>query len=131
MTKLFPDVCQKFEVANEARVQMNRTWLSVISSTPLESFLTQGLMEAQNLLLLDLNSCTRCDACVLACADAHDGVTRLVREGLRFDHYLVATSCRQCLDPLCMVGCPGGIDSPQEFAGSDHRRLVHRLRPLC
>jgi Fe-S-cluster-containing hydrogenase component 2 len=35
-------------------------------------------------------------------------VTRLVREGLRFDQYLVATSCRQCLDPLCMVGCPVG-----------------------
>ena len=65
-------------------------------------------MEAQSLLLLDLDTCTRCDACVTACADAHDGVTRLVREGLRFDHYLVATSCRQCLDPLCMVGCPVG-----------------------
>ena len=46
--------------------------------------------------------------CVQACADAHDGVTRLIREGLRFDKYLVATSCRQCRDPLCMVGCPVG-----------------------
>jgi Fe-S-cluster-containing hydrogenase component 2 len=45
---------------------------------------------------------------VRACADAHDGVTRLVREGLRFDKYLVATSCRSCRDPLCMVGCPVG-----------------------
>ncbi len=108
MTKLFPDVRKKLEAVEEERMQMNRTRLSVISSTPLESFLTQGLMEAQSLLLLDLDSCTRCDACVRACADAHDGVTRLVREGLRFDHYLVATSCRQCLDPLCMVGCPVG-----------------------
>ena len=33
---------------------------------------------------------------------------RLVREGLRFDKYLVATSCRSCRDPLCMVGCPVG-----------------------
>ena len=47
-------------------------------------------------------------ACVNACADAHDGVTRLIRDGLRFDQYLVATSCRQCRDPLCMVGCPVG-----------------------
>jgi Fe-S-cluster-containing hydrogenase component 2 len=31
-----------------------------------------------------------------------------VREGLRFDHFLVATSCRHCRDPLCMVGCPVG-----------------------
>ena len=65
-------------------------------------------MEAQSLLILDLEKCTRCDNCVRACADAHDGVTRLIREGLRFDKYLVATSCRQCRDPLCMVGCPVG-----------------------
>ena len=65
-------------------------------------------MEAQSLLVLDLEKCTRCDQCVRACADAHDGVSRLVREGLRFDKYLVATSCRQCRDPLCMVGCPVG-----------------------
>ena len=56
-------------------------------------------MEAQSLLVLDLEKCTRCDECVKACADAHDGVTRLVREGLRFDKYLVATSCRSCRDP--------------------------------
>ena len=80
----------------------------MVRSVPLERFLAQGLMEAQSLLVLDLDKCTRCDDCVRACADAHDGVTRLVREGLRFDKYLVATSCRQCRDPLCMVGCPVG-----------------------
>ncbi len=108
MTRQFPGVRQKLERVGQERVQMNHETLVMINSTPLESFLKQGLMEAQSLLLLDLDACTRCDACVKACADAHDGVTRLVREGLRFDHYLVATSCRQCLDPLCMVGCPVG-----------------------
>jgi CRP-like cAMP-binding protein/Fe-S-cluster-containing dehydrogenase component/ferredoxin len=108
MSAEFPQVRQKLEATEQERAKMNRNRLSMVSSTPLDSFLKQGLMEAQSLLLLDLDSCTRCDACVRACADAHDGVTRLVREGLRFDHYLVATSCRQCLDPLCMVGCPVG-----------------------
>jgi CRP-like cAMP-binding protein/Fe-S-cluster-containing dehydrogenase component/ferredoxin len=108
MNAAFPQVRQKLEATEQERARMNRDRLSMVSSTPLDSFLKQGLMEAQSLLLLDLDSCTRCDACVRACADAHDGVTRLVREGLRFDHYLVATSCRQCLDPLCMVGCPVG-----------------------
>ncbi len=108
MTRQFPGVRQKLAEVGQERVQMNHETLVMINSTPLEGFLKQGLMEAQSLLLLDLDACTRCDACVKACADAHDGVTRLVREGLRFDHYLVATSCRQCLDPLCMVGCPVG-----------------------
>jgi len=108
MIEQFPVIRQKLEAVEQERALMNRQRLSVLHSVPLDSFLAQGLMEAQSLLLLDLNSCTRCDACVRACADAHDGITRLVREGLRFDHYLVATSCRQCLDPLCMVGCPVG-----------------------
>ncbi len=65
-------------------------------------------MNANSLLVLDLQKCTRCDECTKACADAHDGVTRLIREGLRFDKFLVASSCRSCLDPYCMVGCPVG-----------------------
>jgi Fe-S-cluster-containing hydrogenase component 2/CRP-like cAMP-binding protein len=81
---------------------------SGLPGAPLQQFLTQGLMEANSALILNLEKCTRCDACVRACADAHDGVTRLVREGMRFENYLVATSCRQCRDPLCMVGCPVG-----------------------
>jgi len=108
MIEQFPAIRRKLEAAEQERTLMDRLRLSAVESVPLDNFLAQGLMEAQSLLLLDLNSCTRCDACVRACADAHDGITRLVREGLRFDHYLVATSCRQCLDPLCMVGCPVG-----------------------
>jgi Fe-S-cluster-containing hydrogenase component 2/CRP-like cAMP-binding protein len=71
-----------------------------------EDFLDQGLYLAQSLLVLDLERCTRCDECTKACSDAHDGVTRLVRDGLRFGHYLVASSCRSCMDPYCLVGCP-------------------------
>ncbi len=74
----------------------------------LDDFLNQGLYEAQNLLLIDLDHCTRCDACVNACADAHDGVTRLIRDGLRYDHFMVPTACRSCRDPLCMTQCPVG-----------------------
>ena len=79
-----------------------------LAGAPLGEFLRQGLMNAQSLLVLDLEKCTRCDECTKACSDAHDGVTRLIREGLRFDKYLVASSCRSCLDPYCMVGCPVG-----------------------
>lgn len=108
MVEQFPDVRRNLEKLAYERQTQNRQRLATATSTPLDQFLTQGLMEAQSLLVLDLERCTRCDACVRACADAHDGVTRLVREGQRFDKYLVATSCRHCRDPLCMVGCPVG-----------------------
>jgi Fe-S-cluster-containing hydrogenase component 2/CRP-like cAMP-binding protein len=75
-------------------------------STGKSSFVEQGLYNAQSLLVLDLESCTRCDECTRACADTHDGKSRLVREGLRFGNFLVATSCRSCTDPYCLVGCP-------------------------
>jgi CRP-like cAMP-binding protein/Fe-S-cluster-containing dehydrogenase component len=108
MVERFPSVRRGLEAVAEERRSANAQRMQMVHSVPIEQFLSQGLMEAQSLLVLDLQNCTRCDACVNACADAHDGVTRLVRDGLRFDHYLIATSCRQCRDPLCMVGCPVG-----------------------
>jgi len=78
-------------------------------------YLEQGLYQGQSLLVLDLNSCTRCDECVKACIRQHGDethgypLTRLLREGLRFGDYLVATSCRSCKDAYCMIGCP--VDS--------------------
>jgi CRP-like cAMP-binding protein/Fe-S-cluster-containing dehydrogenase component len=108
MVARFPGVRAGLEAVVAERRAANQQRLQMVHSVPIDQFLSQGLMEAQSLLILDLQNCTRCDACVNACADAHDGVTRLVRDGLRFDRYLVATSCRQCRDPLCMVGCPVG-----------------------
>jgi CRP-like cAMP-binding protein/Fe-S-cluster-containing dehydrogenase component len=108
MVDRFPSVRRGLEAVAEERRSANAQRMQMVHSVPIDQFLSQGLMEAQSLLVLDLQNCTRCDACVNACADAHDGVTRLVRDGLRFDHYLIATSCRQCRDPLCMVGCPVG-----------------------
>ena len=94
----------------EARKRLEENQRDVWESRqePLAAFLDQGLMNAQSLLVLDLVKCTRCDECTKACADTHQGVTRLIREGLRFDKFLVASSCRSCLDPYCMVGCPVG-----------------------
>jgi CRP-like cAMP-binding protein/Fe-S-cluster-containing hydrogenase component 2 len=108
MLSRFPDIRERLEIVARERAEMNRGRIAATEHVPIGEFLDQGLMEAQSLLVLDLERCTRCDQCVTACADAHDGVTRLVREGLRFDKYLVATSCRSCRDPLCMVGCPVG-----------------------
>ncbi|HEX5177160.1 MAG TPA: cyclic nucleotide-binding domain-containing protein, partial [Chthoniobacteraceae bacterium] len=107
MLRQFPVVRETLDQISTVRVQTDRERKLPVG-LQLDEFIDQGLFEAQNLLLIDLDNCTRCDACVNACADAHDGVTRLIRDGLRYDRFLVATACRSCRDPLCMTQCPVG-----------------------
>jgi CRP-like cAMP-binding protein/Fe-S-cluster-containing dehydrogenase component len=108
----FRDLMRRFPAAREELVAEARRLLrrdadrDAETGQELGSFLENGLYSAQKLLVLDLESCTRCDECTRACSDTHEGVTRLIREGLRFENYLVASSCRSCLDPYCLVGCP-------------------------
>ncbi|HEV3167294.1 MAG TPA: cyclic nucleotide-binding domain-containing protein [Isosphaeraceae bacterium] len=104
----FPQVRQHLIAVAIQRLEENERNRQQVERVPLGDFLSQGLMNANSLLVLDLEKCTRCDECTKACADSHDGVTRLIREGLRFDQFLVASSCRSCFDPYCMVGCPVG-----------------------
>ncbi|HWN95077.1 MAG TPA: cyclic nucleotide-binding domain-containing protein [Methylomirabilota bacterium] len=107
MLASFPVVRETLVEVADARLQASQK-KELPRGLNLDEFLNQGLFEAQNLLVIDLDRCTRCDLCVRACAEAHDGVTRLLRDGLRYDKYLVATTCRTCRDPLCMTQCPVG-----------------------
>ena len=66
-----------------------------------------GIGEATDVLLIDENLCVGCDNCEKACADSHEGLTRLNREaGRSFAHLHVPTSCRHCEHPHCMADCP-------------------------
>ncbi len=68
---------------------------------------SQGLGEATDVLLIDEKLCVGCDNCEKACADAHEGLSRLDREaGKSFAHLHVPTSCRHCEHPHCMADCP-------------------------
>ena len=68
---------------------------------------SQGLGEATDVLLIDEKLCVGCDNCEKACADSHDGLSRLDREaGKSFAHLHVPTSCRHCEHPHCMADCP-------------------------
>jgi Fe-S-cluster-containing hydrogenase component 2/CRP-like cAMP-binding protein len=79
------------------------------NAAPGSDFERLGLVQGQQLMLIDLDRCTRCGACVEACIAAHtDGQSRLYLDGMRIDKYLVPLSCRKCLDPVCMIGCPVG-----------------------
>jgi Fe-S-cluster-containing hydrogenase component 2/CRP-like cAMP-binding protein len=102
----FPDIDSAMQKTALELLQRDKQSRSRLEAAGNQDFLDQGLYLAQSLLVLDLERCTRCDECTKACADTHDGVTRLVRDGLRFDKFLVASSCRSCMDPYCLVGCP-------------------------
>ena len=67
----------------------------------------QGIAEATDVLLIDEKLCVGCDNCEKACADSHDGLSRLNREaGKTYAHLHVPTSCRHCEHPHCMADCP-------------------------
>jgi Fe-S-cluster-containing hydrogenase component 2/CRP-like cAMP-binding protein/thioredoxin reductase len=67
----------------------------------------QGLGEATDVLLIDETLCVGCDNCEKACADSHEGLSRLDREaGKTFANLHVPTSCRHCEHPHCMADCP-------------------------
>ncbi len=74
----------------------------------LQEALDTGLVQGNSILVIDLESCTRCDDCVRACADTHEGRPRFVREGDKYANLLIAKSCYHCRDPVCLVGCPTG-----------------------
>ncbi|MBO9518452.1 MAG: NAD(P)-binding domain-containing protein [Porphyrobacter sp.] len=66
-----------------------------------------GIGEATDVLLIDEMLCVGCDNCEKACADSHDGLSRLDREaGKTYAHLHVPTSCRHCEHPHCMADCP-------------------------
>jgi CRP-like cAMP-binding protein/Fe-S-cluster-containing hydrogenase component 2/thioredoxin reductase len=72
------------------------------------SFLVDnGIGEATDVLLIDEKLCVGCDNCEKACADSHEGLSRLDREaGKTYAHLHVPTSCRHCEHPHCMADCP-------------------------
>ena len=94
-------------ISNQAHAAEGRhTESDLVAST---EFQQMGLFQGTRLLVIDLDSCTRCGDCVQACVDTHDdGYSRLFLDGPRYDRFLVPSSCRNCLNPVCMIGCPVG-----------------------
>ena len=67
----------------------------------------QGVGEATDILLIDETLCIACDNCEKACAETHNGISRLNREaGPTYEAVHVPTSCRHCEHPHCMADCP-------------------------
>lgn len=80
--------------------------------------ITTGIVDANNLLVMDMDLCIRCGNCSLACHKVH-GRSRLMRRGIhiarpvkligrREQHVLAPAVCLHCQDPECLTGCPTG-----------------------
>ncbi len=69
--------------------------------------MAEGLGEATNCLIIDESLCVGCDNCEKACAETHNGISRLDREsGASFQNVHVPFACRHCAQPHCMKDCP-------------------------
>jgi len=77
-----------------------------------------GIIDATNLLVMDMDLCVRCGNCSLACHKVH-GESRLLRRGIHIErpvkpnskatqHVLAPEVCMHCQDPECLTGCPTG-----------------------
>lgn len=83
-----------------------------------EEEISTGIVDAANLLVMDMDLCIRCGNCSLACHKVH-GQSRLVRRGIQIvrphkagvkktQHVLSPQVCMHCKDPECLTGCPTG-----------------------
>lgn len=102
------DMASRREVNDfiESRTESFSSAVDMYSSTA-RFLIDNGLGEATDVLLIDETLCVGCDNCEKACADSHDGLSRLDREaGRTYAHLHVPTSCRHCEHPHCMADCP-------------------------
>ncbi|MGH8013478.1 MAG: cyclic nucleotide-binding domain-containing protein [Candidatus Binataceae bacterium] len=109
----FLELCQRFpQVESSVRQVIARRHEQERNITPEISQLLErsgqlGVIQADALLVMDLDLCIKCDNCVKACEALH-GKSRLIRNGIQIGKYLIPSACRHCDDPRCMNSCPTG-----------------------
>jgi Fe-S-cluster-containing hydrogenase component 2/CRP-like cAMP-binding protein len=74
----------------------------------LRSLVGEGVIEGTEVLVIDLDLCIHCNECEEACARRH-GHSRMNRKGMVVGNISIATACRQCQDPVCMLCSRAGI----------------------
>jgi thioredoxin reductase/CRP-like cAMP-binding protein/Fe-S-cluster-containing hydrogenase component 2 len=90
----------------ESRKDSHSNQFAVFSQTA-KFLVDNGIGEATDVLLINEKLCVGCDNCERACADSHEGLSRLDREaGRTYAHLHVPTSCRHCEHPHCMSDFP-------------------------
>ena len=103
-----PVLKQQFEERLMSRLVENEEMAAQPDAGNVVQFLVeQGIGEASDMLLIDEALCVGCDNCEKACAETHNGISRLHRDvGPTFGTMHVPTACRHCENPHCMADCP-------------------------
>ena len=74
----------------------------------LHALVSSGVVEGTEVLVIDLDKCIHCNECEDACERRH-GHSRMNRKGMVIGNISIATACRQCQDPVCMLCSRAGI----------------------
>ncbi len=74
----------------------------------LHALVNDGVVEGTEVLLIDLDKCIHCNECEEACERRH-GHSRMNRKGMVIGNISIATACRQCQDPVCLLCSRAGI----------------------
>jgi CRP-like cAMP-binding protein/Fe-S-cluster-containing hydrogenase component 2 len=106
LSRRFPTIEAEVRKVIARRKEQDRTITPELSEL-LRNMGQLGVIQADALLVMDLDLCIKCDNCVRACESLH-GQSRLVRNGIQLGKYLVPSACRHCDDPKCMNACPTG-----------------------
>lgn len=106
----------EFSVADDDTSLRERAQKDTLTAA--EKEIATGIVDAVNLLVMDMDKCVRCGNCSLACHKVH-GQSRLLRRGIHIErpiqlgstakqHVLAPSVCMHCKDPECLTGCPTG-----------------------
>lgn len=74
----------------------------------LHMLVDDGVVEGTEVLVIDLDRCIHCGECEEACKRRH-GHSRVNRKGMVVGNLSIASACRQCQDPVCMLCSRAGI----------------------
>jgi Fe-S-cluster-containing hydrogenase component 2 len=114
----YPHLREQLQAQAAQRALETAMILAAPTKEALADFMTYGVIESTDVLLIDETKCIRCDNCVKACAATHNGQTRLERvAGPSFATMHVPVSCRHCEGAPCLQDCPPGDAIERDAAG--------------
>ncbi len=101
-------VLQADMFTKDAIKQLAPTRTDTVRTQGLHALVSDGVVEGTEVLLIDLDKCIHCNECEEACERRH-GHSRMNRKGMVIGNISVATACRQCQDPVCLLCSRAGI----------------------